>query len=57
MVVLNKNHAAHQLDTRRFAEKLGPRSRGTEIFSGAELALGESLAQPPRSVLVLEVRE
>lgn len=57
MVVLNKNHAAHQLDTRRFAEMLGPRSRGTEIFSGAELALGESLAQPPRSVLVLEVRE
>lgn len=57
MVVLNKNHAEHRLDTRRFIEMLGPRSRGTEVFSGIELALGESLALPPRSVLVLDVRE
>ena len=57
MVVLNKNPAAHRLDTRRFAAMLGPRTRGLDVLSDTDHALGEPLSLPPRSVLVLELRE
>ncbi|HEY8881521.1 MAG TPA: glycoside hydrolase family 13 protein [Roseateles sp.] len=57
MVVLSKNTAATELDTRRFSDMLTPRSVGRDVITGQRLALGRSLTLPARSALVLEVTE
>jgi len=56
MVELNKNASDTPLDTRRFAEMLGPASTGTDVLSGTRYELGRTLRVPPRSALVLQVR-
>lgn len=57
MVVLNKNNAPHRLDTRRFADLLGPQARGVDVIDGSEQTLGTTLTVPARGVLILEVRD
>lgn len=57
MVVLSKNTAATELDTRRFSDLLTPRSVGRDVITGRQLALGRSLTLPARAALVLEVTE
>jgi glycosidase len=55
MVVLNKNHSASELDTRRFKEMLGARSVGTDVLTGQSFPLGRSLSAPARGALILSV--
>lgn len=57
MVLLNKNPTETELDTRRFAEMLGPKSWGRDVLSQTRHELGRSLRVPARSALVLEVSQ
>ncbi|WP_457427449.1 glycoside hydrolase family 13 protein [Roseateles sp. P5_E7] len=57
MVVLNKNTATTEIDTRRFAEQLTARSAGRDVISGERHELGRTLSLAPRSALVLDVTE
>ncbi len=55
MVVINKNPAEVQLETARFAEMLSGYQRATDVLAGRSFSLGERLAVPGRSVMVLEL--
>ena len=56
MVVLNKNTAPTDLDTRRFAEMLTAESKGVDVTTGERHELGSLLMLPARSALVMELR-
>jgi glycosidase len=55
MVALNKNDEAKPLALDRFSERLEGFTGATDVVSGKNTALGESIELPPRSVLVLEL--
>lgn len=55
MVVLSKATEAVTLDPKRFAEMLPANSRGTELFSGRAIDLGQPLVVPPRAAMVIDL--
>lgn len=55
MVVLNKASEERVLSAERFREFLAPDAAGTDILTGARLALGKSIAVPARSSLVVQL--
>lgn len=57
MVVFNKSLRQVTLDTTRFHEMLTPQSTAIDALSGQPVALAPALALPPRSVMVLEIRQ
>lgn len=56
MVVLNKNEETTSLPLKRFAERLKGFTEAKNVITGATLVLGDELALPPKSALVLELR-
>jgi glycosidase len=54
MVIMNQGQDAVALDLQRFAERLAGKARATDVISGREFALGETLQLEPRSVLLLD---
>ncbi|WP_229412645.1 glycoside hydrolase family 13 protein [Massilia sp. Root335] len=57
MVALNENRAETVLATARFGEMLGAHATGTDVVTGKTYDLAERITLPPRSALVLEIRQ
>ncbi|MGI9234817.1 MAG: glycoside hydrolase family 13 protein [Woeseiaceae bacterium] len=57
MVVFNLGQEAVEIDTARFAERLGDARSAVDVISGKSVELGEALELSPRAVLLLEVGE
>ena len=55
MVVLNRDENPVELETARFAERIGDAASATDALSGRQFELGESIALQPRSALILEL--
>ena len=55
MVVLNKNDKPVELALSRFAERVAPGQKARDVLAGSPLTLGERLAVPARSPLILAV--
>lgn len=55
MVVLNKNDKPVELALSRFAERVAPGQKARDVLAGLPLTLGERLAVPARSPLILAV--
>lgn len=55
MVVLNKNDQPVELALSRFAERVAPGQKARDVLAGSPLTLGERLAVPARSPLILAV--
>jgi len=55
MVAINKNNEAVALELSRFAERLEGHDTATDVVSGENESLGETLNLPPRSVRVLDL--
>jgi hypothetical protein len=59
MVALNKSGRPVTLDMARFAEVLGARTTGTDVFTGARVDLGPNgrgrITLPARSTTVLQL--
>jgi glycosidase len=55
MVALNKNHQTVELELTRFAERLQGYDRATDVVSGEQHTLGDSISLPARSVTVLDL--
>jgi glycosidase len=55
MVVFNRGEHAASIETARFAERLGDAQDAVDVISGQSFAISETLALPPRSVLLLEI--
>jgi glycosidase len=53
MVIMNKNNAAVQVDTKRFEEILGTRSSGYDVMTGRTLSLKDPINIPARTATVL----
>jgi neopullulanase len=56
MVMLNGDEGEKQVDLRRFSESLKSFSRGTNVVSKEERALGETMQIVGRSALILELK-
>ncbi len=56
MVVISKAATAQGLDMKRFARVIGASVDATDVLTGRQLRLGETLEVPARSVTVLELR-
>jgi len=55
MVVFNRGEEAVQLDTARFAERLGDSMRAQDVISGRRIKLRPAIDLEPMSVMILEV--
>jgi len=55
MVVLNRGSDAVELDTARFAERLGDFTHGTDVISGRRVSITPALELDPMSVMILEL--
>ena len=55
MVVLNRDEETVVLDTARFAERIGDATHGTDVVTGKQFSVEESLMLEPRSALLLEL--
>ena len=56
MIALNKAAAERRIDTSRFAETIGASRDARDVLSGRAFTLEATLALPPRSVTILELR-
>ncbi len=55
MVVFNRDEDVVEIDTSRFAERIGERRHATDVLSGKRYNLSRNLLLEPRSVLLLEL--
>jgi glycosidase len=55
MVVFNRGAEAANLETERFAERLGDSTHATDVISGRRIQIDESIALEPMSVMILEI--
>lgn len=55
MVVFNRSDEAAELETARFAERLGDSGSAIDVISGKTYDISETMELPPRSVLLLDV--
>ncbi len=55
MVVFNRGEDEVEVDTSRFAERLGSATRGRDVITGATVAVAPTLKLPAMSVMVLEI--
>lgn len=57
MIVLNKNRESYNLDTERFLEILDGAQSGLDIISGVKYGLDHPVSVPPRTALILKIKE
>jgi len=57
MVVLNRDEEEVELETGRFAERIGGSTHATDVISGRRYNIENSLVLEPRSVLLLELED
>ena len=56
LVILNGSDAESRLDPARFAEVIGPRTRGIDVVTGASIDLTGEIPIAPRGVYVLDLK-